>query len=115
MMDGRTQSEGSDRTLAAPNTMRPFARSTPTRASKRRGGRETAQQLSGRNRSHCRPATGTASPTCQPPTGATVSSMYRDSTSQHRDGYVESGYVRVTTQKPPPSFVTLTSVYASGR
>ncbi|CAN5915859.1 hypothetical protein BH23ACT10_BH23ACT10_08040 [soil metagenome] len=31
-------------------------------------------------RNHCRPATGPASRNCHPPTGATVSSMYRDST-----------------------------------
>lgn len=34
---------------------------------------------------------------------------------QHRDGYIQPGYVRVVTQKPPASFVTLTSGYAGGR
>lgn len=38
------------------------------------------QQVSHRNRSHCRPGTGAASTTRHRPTGANVTSIYRDRT-----------------------------------
>ncbi len=43
-------------------------------------GDPTSDRVSTTYRSHRRPGTGTASRNCQPPTGATVSSIYRDST-----------------------------------
>lgn len=49
--------------------------------------RDQQAHVSGRYRSHCRPATGTASRNCHPPTEATMSSMNRNCTQAMALGY----------------------------
>jgi hypothetical protein len=47
---------------------------------RRRPRRERGSRMSARNRGHCRPPTGAASPNCQPTTEATLSIMNRGRT-----------------------------------
>jgi hypothetical protein len=60
--------------------------SSPTTLRSTAGLRKTGSQsgMSPSYRNYCQPATGTASATCRPGTGTTVSSIYRDRTMTSR-------------------------------
>jgi hypothetical protein len=75
--------------------------STPTAKKAATASRWTLQ-VSARNRGHCHPGTGAASPKCQPATGATMSTMNRDCTSLSAVAWDHSGTSGAGEQKSRP-------------